>query len=168
MNSAFLINIVRFVLLFVAQILVFNNLDFNGYLNPYPYILFIVLYPVNGNRYALLMASFALGFLMDIFCTSGGIHTMAAITLAYLRPAFFRFAFGVSYEYQTIKINSDLTPERFSFMFVSVITHHFILFFLETFKPTYIFEIILKTVLSSLFTLLFCILIIYLFKPKKR
>lgn len=168
MNSAFLYNIARFILLLAAQILVFNNLDFNGYLNPYPYVLFVILYPVNGNRYALLLASFLLGATMDLFCTSGGVHTVAAITLAYLRPAFFRFAFGVSYEYQTIKINSDITPERFSFLFVSVITHHFILFFLETFKLNYIFEILVKTVLSTLFTLLFCILIIYLFKPKKR
>ena len=58
MNSAVLVNIARFVLLLAAQILIFNNLDFLGYINPYPYILFIILYPVNGNKTGLLVASF--------------------------------------------------------------------------------------------------------------
>ncbi len=168
MNSAVLLNIVRFVLLLAAQVIIFNNIKFYGYLNPYPYILFIILYPVNGNKTGLLLASFFLGIMIDMFCNSGGVHAAASVTLAYLRPAFFKFSFGVSYEYQTIKINDRLTPERFSFILISVVTHHFILFLLETFRFSFFWNILLRTLFSTIFTITLCIIIIYLFKPNRR
>ncbi|MBS7785866.1 rod shape-determining protein MreD [Flavobacterium sp. CYK-55] len=168
MNSAVLLNIARFILLLAAQILIFNNMDFLGYINPYPYILFIILYPVNGNKIGLLLSSFLLGLILDMFCNSGGVHAAASIILAYYRPYIFKFSFGLSYEYQTVKLNDTLTPERFSFLLIAVVLHHFVLFLLEVFRLNFIFEIILKTIVSTLFTLLMCILIIYLIKPSRR
>jgi rod shape-determining protein MreD len=168
MNSAILSNIARFILLLTAQVVIFNSMSLSGYLNPYPYVLFIILYPVNGNKSGLLLASFFLGIIIDMFSNSGGIHAAASVSLAYLRPVFFKFSFGVSYEYQTIKINDKLTPERFSFILISVVTHHFILFLLETFRVSFFWNILLRTVLSTIFTIVICIIIIYLFKPNRR
>ncbi|HMI07212.1 MAG TPA: hypothetical protein VK528_06680 [Flavobacterium sp.] len=168
MNSTLLVNIARFVLLLVAQILIFNNINFLGYINPYPYMLFIILYPVNGNKYGLLVASFFLGIIMDMFCNSGGVHAAACVALAYYRPYIFKFSFGLSYEYQTVKLNDVLTPERFSFILIAVVIHHFALFLLEVFHLTFIWEILLKTVLSTVFTILICIIIIYIIKPNRR
>jgi len=168
MNSALLVNIARFILLLAAQILIFNNINFLGYINPYPYILFIILYPVNGNKYGLLAASFFLGIIMDMFCNSGGVHAAASVLLAYYRPYIFKFSFGLSYEYQTVRLNDVLTPERFSFILIAVVIHHFALFLLEVFRIYFIGEILLKTVLSTLFTILLCIIIIYIIKPNKR
>ena len=45
----------------------------------------------------------------------------------------FKFSFGLSYEYQTVKLNDVLTPERFSFILIAVVIHHFTLFILEIF-----------------------------------
>lgn len=168
MNSAVLFNIARFILLLAAQIIIFDAIDFWGYLDPFPYVLFIILYPVNGNRYGLLLASFLLGILIDMFSNSGGVHAAASVVLAYLRPTFFKFSFGVSYEYQTIKINDRLTPERFSFILISVVTHHFVLFLLETFRFSFFFTILLRTIFSTIFTIAICILLIYIFKPNRR
>ncbi len=161
MNSTLLNTIARFILLLIAQIALFNNIDFLGYINPFPYILFIILYPINGNKAGLLLFSFFLGLIMDLFMDSGGVHTTACLILAFYRPYFFRFCFGLSYEYQTVKINDVLTPERFSFIFLSVVFH-------QIFTLEFFWSIILKTLVSTLFTLVICILIIYLIKPKKR
>lgn len=168
MSSAVIINSIRFILLILAQVAIFNKINLFGFINPLPYILFIILYPVNANKYAFLVASFFLGLLLDMFCNSGGVHTFACLMLAFTRPSFFKFSFGLSYEYQTIKINDRLSPERFSFILISILYHHFILFSLELFKFNLIGSILLRTVLSTIFTLLFSILIIYLFKPSKR
>jgi hypothetical protein len=105
---------------------------------------------------------------MDMFSNSGGVHAAACVTLAYLRPSFFKFSFGLSYEYQTVKINNRLTPERFSFILISVLTHHIILFLLEIFRFSFFWNILVRTVLSTIFTLALCILLIYLFKPSKK
>jgi hypothetical protein len=139
-----------------------------GYINPYPYILFILLYPVNSNRAGLLVASFLLGLTLDLFSNSGGVHAMACLVLAYFRPAFFRFSFGLSYEYQTIKINERLSPERFSFILIAILTHHIVLFLMEFFKFIFIVDILLKTIITSIFTFIITIIIIYLFKPTKK
>jgi hypothetical protein len=168
MNSAVFANIARFILLLAAQILIFNNIDLLGYINPYPYILFIILYPVNGNKTGLLVASFLLGITLDLFCNSGGVHAASCLLLAYYRPYIFKFSFGLSYEYQTVKLNDVLTPERFSFLLIAVVIHHFTLFLLEVFRINFLWEILLKTFLSTLFTLLICIIIIYIIKPNKR
>ena len=168
MNSTLLVNIFRFVLLLALQILVFNNMNFGGYLTAFPYILFIILYPVNGNKANLLIASFFLGIIMDLFSNSGGVHATACVLLAYLRPYFFKFSFGLSYEYQTIKLNDVLTPERFTFILLAVTTHHIALFLLESFQITFFFDVLLRTFLSTLFTILTCIILIYLIKPNKR
>ena len=169
MNSSLLIvNVVRFILLVLFQVILFDHISFLKYINPYPYILFILLYPVNGNRAGLVLSSFILGLSIDMFNDSGGVHATASLVLAYLRPEFFKFSFGLSYEYQTIKINDRLTPERFSFLLISIFTHHITLFFLEIFRFSFITDILLRTLFSSIFTLLLCILIIYLFKPAKK
>ncbi len=163
-----LFNLARFILLLAAQVVIFNNFNFMGYINPYSYILFIILFPVNGNKYALLTASFLLGITMDLFCNSGGVHTVACLLLAFVRPSLFKFSFGLSYEYQTVRLNDVLTPERFSFIFLSVVIHHLTLFVLEVFTFEYLWDIILRTIISTLFTIIICILLIYLIKPSKR
>jgi rod shape-determining protein MreD len=168
MNSAFFVNIFRFILLLAVQIIVFNDMNFLGFISPYPYVLFIILFPVNGNKSGLLAASFFLGLCMDMFSNSGGFHTAACVILAYYRPYLFKFAFGLSYEYQTIKLNDILTPERFTFILLAVVIHHITLFTLEAFKFTLILDVLLRTALSSIFTLIICIIIIYLTKPNRR
>ena len=168
MNSALFVNILRFILLLAVQIIIFNNMNFLGFISPYPYLLFIILYPVNGNKSGLLAASFFLGLCMDLFSNSAGFHTAACVVLAYYRPYLFKFAFGLSYEYQTIKLNDVLTPERFTFILFSVLIHHLILFSLEAFKFILILDILLRTLLSTVFTILICIIIIYLTKPNRR
>ncbi len=168
MNSALFMNIFRFLLLLTVQIIIFNNMSFLGYISPFPYILFIILYPVNGNKYGLLLASFFLGLILDIFSNSGGIHTTACVVLAYYRPYIFKFSFGVSYEYQTVKLNDVLTPERFSFLLLAVLIHHITLFVLETFQISFFFDTLLRILLSSTFTILICVILIYLTKPNRR
>lgn len=168
MNSALLVNIFRFILLLAIQIVIFNNMNFLGYISPFPYILFIILYPVNGNKSALVVTSFLLGIIMDLFSNSGGTHATACLVLAYFRPSIFKFAFGLSYEYQTIKINDVLTPQRFSFILLSVVIHHFTLFLLEAFQLSFILDTLITIILSTIFTIIICIIIIYLIKPNKR
>ncbi|MBB1192883.1 rod shape-determining protein MreD [Flavobacterium sp. SOK18b] len=168
MNSTLFVNTFRFILLLALQIIVFNNMNLLGYVSPFPYVLFIILYPVNGNKSALLASSFLLGIIMDLFSNSGGTHATACILLAYVRPTLFKFAFGLSYEYQTIKLNEVLTPQRFTFILLSVVIHHFTLFLLEAFQLSFILDTLLTVLLSTIFTIIICIIIIYLIKPNKR
>ena len=103
-----------------------------------------------------------------MFWNSGGVHAAACLLLAYFRPAIFKFSFGLSYEYQTVRLNDSLSPERFSFILIAVVLHHFVLFILEVFKISFLWEILVRTMLSAIFTIVTCIIIIYIIKPNKR
>ena len=168
MNNDFFKNIARFFLLVLLQVVVFNNMYLFGYINPYPYILFIVLFPVNSHRYGLLLWSFLLGLTVDMFSDSGGIHTASCLILAYYRHNLFRISFGLSYEYQTIKIPSSPLKEQIVFIGLSVLIHHFVLFFLEAFSFQLVGYTLLKVLFSGVFTLIFSVLIINLFKSSKK
>lgn len=167
MNTTFS-NIVRFVVFIFLQVIIFNNINLFGYVNPYPYVLFILLFPINSNKNILLISSFVIGITIDMFSNSGGVHAMASVVLAFLRPNLLRFAFGVSYEYQTVKIADKISSERITFILLSVFIHHFVLFAFEYFRITLFFTIISRTLISTLFTFIFCLLIIYFIKPSKR
>ena len=168
MNSTIVVNIARFIILLLLQVVVFNRIDLFGVADPYPYILFILLFPVNGNRALLVLSAFFIGLCNDMFLNTGGAHAAACVTLAYLRPYIFKISFGVSYEYQTISIAGKLSTERFSFILTSVVIHHIILYLLEIFRFSLIADVLVRTLLSTVLTLIFCIVIIHLTKPVKR
>ncbi|MBB1138403.1 rod shape-determining protein MreD [Myroides sp. WP-1] len=173
MNSA-ISNITRFVFLLIAQVLIFNNLDLLSFINPFPYILFIILYPTDGNKALFYVSSFLLGLTIDMFENSGGVHAAASLILAFSRPLVLKFSFGISYQYHNLNVLKKVTKDLFSSMEVfgylifTVVIHHVVLFALEFLRFNFIWEILLRTLLTTIATLLSCILIIYLIKPSKR
>ncbi len=168
MNSLNINSIIRFVVLILAQVLLFNNINFIGSINPYPYILFILLFPVNNNRTLFIFLSFMLGLFVDIFSDSGGVHAAACVTIAFIRPPILKFAFGTIYEHQNIKFNNTEFGNRVIYFLILIIIHHLILFSLEIFNISNILLVLKKTLFSSVFTLILCILISILFSNKQR
>ena len=168
MNSEMLLNIARFIGLILAQVLIFNHINFLGYINPYIYILFIILYPIRReNRGQFLLLAFLIGFIIDFFSDSGGTHAAAALCIAYIRPVILKFAFGNIYEYQIIKIENTAIGQRIVYLTIIILTHHLILFGLEVFSLSHILFILKNTLFSSIFTLFLCILIIALLRKAK-
>lgn len=168
MNSNFILNFIRFIVLLAIQIVVLEQIEFGGWINPYLYILFIILYPINSNKSGFITASFCLGLVMDMFSDSGGVHATACLLLAYFRPGFLKFAFGLSYEYQTIRIADKLSVDRFTFIMSAILFHHFVLFALELYRIDLFYQLITRTLLSTIFTFILCVISIYLIKPSKR
>jgi rod shape-determining protein MreD len=168
MNSVNINSIIRFVVLILAQVLVFNNINFLGNINPYPYILFILLFPINNNRTLFIFLSFMLGLFVDLFSDSGGIHAAACVTIAFIRPPVLKFAFGMIYEHQTIKFNNTEFSNRIVYFSILLVIHHLIMFLLEIFNISNIIFVLQKTLFSSIFTILICALISILFSNKQR
>lgn len=168
MNSTILINIFRFVVLLLLQVVLFNNIEIFNFVSPYPYILFILIYPLNTNRAGLITISFILGLILDAFNNSGGVHAAACVSLAYFRESFLKFSFGISYEYHMMRITEKISTELITYLSISIIFHHVILFILEIFNPLFALEILLRSVTSSILTLIFITIIIFLIKPAKK
>lgn len=168
MNSVTLNSILRFVSLVLLQGLVLNHVNFLGYINPYPYILFVALFPINNNRTLFIFLAFLLGLSVDFFTDSGGIHAAASVTIAYIRPPILKFSFGTIYDNQTIKFNQIDLGSRMVYFSILALFHHLILFSLEVFNFSDIILILKKTLFSSIFTIILCTLFSILFSPKRK
>lgn len=165
-NNAIFINVLRFIGLLLLQVLVLNNINFLGYINPYLYILFIIVFPFTGNKSLLIGLSFLLGLSIDFFSDSGGVHAAASVFIAYLRPFLLKFSFGVSYEYNAIKLSKVTFNERFIYVALMVILHHLILFSLEIFSVSRILLILKSTLFSGIFSILLILCSLVLFSRK--
>ncbi|MCB7481509.1 rod shape-determining protein MreD [Christiangramia sediminis] len=168
MSSKLFSNITRFVILVFLQVLVLNNINFAGYINPHLYVLFILLYPFTGNQSLFLFLSFFLGISIDIFEDSGGINAAACLVAAFVRPNLLRFSFGISYDHQNIRLANTAFGSKLSYIFMMVIIHHFVLFSLEMFSLNHILLILKKTFFSSIFTIILTLLSLTLFSKKYR
>jgi len=168
MNNITTTNITRFIVLVLIQVLVLNNINFLGYINPYIYILFIILYPIKNNRLLFIFLSFLLGLAVDLFLDSGGVHAAACVTIAYARPVILKFVFGSLYDHQTIKFSSTEFGQKVTYFTIIILIHHLILFSLEIFNTSKIILILKKSLFSSIFTILLCLLIIVLFSRKNK
>ncbi|MEP5255523.1 rod shape-determining protein MreD [Winogradskyella rapida] len=162
------LNIVRFVLLLLIQVVICNHINFLGYINPYIYIIFIFLFPIREERLLLLFVSFLLGLMVDLFSDSGGVHAAAAVFLAYARPVLLKNSFGMLYEHQSIKFNSTELGSLISYITLGTILHHFVLFSLEIFNISNIILILKKTLFSSIFTIILSVLLIILFSRNRK
>ena len=165
-SNEIFINSVRFIILVMFQILILNHINFLGFVNPYIYVLFILLYPINGNKSLLIFVSFLLGLSIDIFGDSVGIHAAASVFIAFIRPFILKFSFGVSYEYNMIKINKAPPVAKMVYVIAMVFLHHFVLFVLEIFSLSHIILIIKSTLLSGIFSVLLIICTLLLFSRK--
>ena len=165
-NKEIFINIVRFIVLLLVQVILLNHINFLGYVNPYLYILFIIVLPFTGNKSLLIILSFILGLCIDMFADSGGVHAAASVFIAYIRPLLLKFSFGVSYEYNMVKLNKVPLTERLTYISGMVVLHHIMLFSLEIFSFSHILLIVKSTLFSGIFSIILILCTLLLFSRK--
>jgi rod shape-determining protein MreD len=154
---------ILFIVLLLLQILLFNNIQFSGYINPYVYIMFIMLLPVEIPSWLLLLLSFLLGIMVDLFSGSPGMHASATLFAGFVRPAVLRMvAPRDGYE---LRAEPSMLSYGFRWFVIYasllVFIHHFALFYLEVFRFTDFFRTFLRVLLSSVFTVSFIVIIEY-------
>lgn len=164
--STYFINSIRFVLLVLIQVFILSHFKVFGYVSPYIYPLFIILLPFNIGSIQKLFLAFLVGICLDIFEDSGGIHAAATLTMAYLRPLLLHNAFGLSYDYQTLKFYDAPLKARLVYISLMVLIHHTILFALEIFSIEHTIYMLEKIIYSSIFSILLIIITLNLIRKK--
>ncbi|PZD79621.1 rod shape-determining protein MreD [Mesonia sp. K7] len=168
MSNDFIKHSLRFILLVAIQVLVLNNINFSGDINPYLYVLFILLLPFDLQGMQVILYSFLIGMTIDIFEDTGGINAAASVFIAYIRPLVLKFSFGVSYEFQTIKFYQTAISNRLTYILILIFIHHFVLFSLEYFNFTFFLDILKKTILSTIFTVFVILIVNSIFISRRK
>jgi rod shape-determining protein MreD len=157
-----------FIILILLQVLLFNNIQFSGYVNPNVYLLLILLLPVEIPSWLLLIVSFFTGLIVDFFSGTPGIHASATVLAGFVRPHILRLISPRDgYE-------PGATPSMIIYGFrwfliyaaIIVLIHHFALFYLEVFRFADFFRTFLRVLLSSLFSITFILLAEYYRKSR--
>jgi cell shape-determining protein MreD len=130
-------NIKRFLFLILLQVLVLNHVQWSGYVNPYVYILFIMMLPVETPRWLVILLGLITGLLIDYESETS------------LTPQKMGLKWFITYATLMILI------------------HHFTFFYIEVFRFSEFFITFFKALLNSAITLLIILLGMYLFGKKK-
>lgn len=168
MNNFIIQNTILFIALVILQVLILNNINVFGYLNPYIYIVFVFFYPLRKEKGSFLLLSFLLGLSIDFFSNSGGINAAATLFIAYFRLPILTYVLRKSdFDYQLFNVRSMSFGK--SIIFISLLTfiHNLIIYSLEYFSLNDFFEIIKKTALSTVFTVILIYIILILFTKKR-
>ncbi len=79
-------SILRFLLFVGVQGLILSNLPpLHRTITPYLYFLFLIWLPFTHNKMAVLIWGFVLGFAVDLFTKTPGLHASAALWVAFFR-----------------------------------------------------------------------------------
>lgn len=170
MYNTLIRNILRFVILLVVQLLVFDNLLFGNYIHPYIYVLFVLLLPFDTPKWRLLIDGFLIGIAVDIFNGTPGLNAAATVFMAFVRP----FIISITSRKSDIDGKNAPTVTEMGLQWFAlyalllILLHNLVLFWLEAFSIKLLGIVLIETLLSAPISLLLIIIIIYIFKPLKR
>ena len=77
---------IRYVVVMLLQVLLFDRLQLGGVCHPYIYVLCLLMFPITLPRSVDMLLGAAVGLIMDICCNSLGIHIAACVLLMFIRP----------------------------------------------------------------------------------
>lgn len=169
MNRELLSHIVRFIVLILLQVFLLNNVQVSGLLNPYIYIYALLVLPVDFSPNVGLFLGFILGLTIDLFSQTLGMHTIASVFFAYGRPYVLRYmAPRDGYEFsRSISIRQMGWLWYLTFTSIMIFLHHFVLFFIETFRMSGLVFTLGKAFGSSILTLVLIIIIQLVFSRRQ-
>lgn len=164
------LHIIRFIALVLLQVLVINHIRLGGYVQPYVYLVFIMLLPINIQKWQLLLLGFFLGLTIDLFTGTLGLHAGATTLMAFCRPAILRLVSGHQ------KLENVVEPDLgllggvwfLRYTLCMVLVHHFALFFLESFSFHLIGQVLLRILLSVPVSIFLIMILLYIFKSEKK
>ncbi len=163
MNNSF---VIKQTLLFFTYILVqalfASNLELFGLAFCFLYVNYLLIFPLESSRVLLLILGFLLGFVLDIFYDTLGMHSAACVLVAYVRPFVIRLMTSKN-DFSEISIKETGFGWFFNYAFTLILIHHLFLFFLLRFSFLLFFDTLVKAIASTLFTLFSVIIIQYLF-----
>lgn len=152
------------------QVLIIKDIDLGRFINPFIYILFLIILPFETPKWAILFIAFILGISIDMFYDTAGFHAAACVFVGYIRPGILKlFSPRDGYESGTQPTIQYLgIPWFLSYAGILIVAHHLVLFYLEVFRFSEFFSTFFRAIISSLFTMILIVAIQYLFNRKKE
>ena len=120
----------------ILQISIFNNMNLFEIINPSFYLLIFIKItcPVPAER-TLILLGFLAGIIIDLTSQSYGCHTIAAITVCYMRGLIENYCFGVNANIGKVMLSGVPVLNRITFFLLIILLHQLIYYSLIFFSP---------------------------------
>jgi len=170
MSRSGILQFFSFFIYVLVQTLILKNLVLFNTGFCFVYVAFILLLPIETSPLALMSLGFTLGFIIDIFYNSLGLHALTMVLIAYLR----NYWLGAitpqgGYDLGTVpNLKSNGLQWFLVYMMPLVFVHHLTLFLVESAGFTLFWYSMLKTITSLLFTLTVIVVLQYLVPQRSR
>lgn len=170
--SSLVKNIIRFFLFIMVQVYILNQIPpLHQLVTPSLYFLFILWLPFRMGRRTQLILAFALGFALDSFTKTYGLHSASCVLIAYIRPLLINMLItrdGAELNYNEPSVESMGFTPYFTYVTILTFVHHTLLFFLEAMQVGGYFYFIIKALFSTAVSLILILLTELLFSRKQR
>ena len=169
MNSINQLLFFRFIILSLAQFIIFNNfLIFGNTVNIY--LIFIIVFPLNFNKSLAYIITFIYGFVIDFFSNSFGIITFSLLISIMIKPYILKFAFG-NFDVNKVRktseyINGTSLYQQISYLILMFFIHQLIMNSVEIFSLQNFDVIFNKTLISSIISIIFSYFLLLIFFRK--
>lgn len=141
--------LLNFILLFVLQLFVVHKISLFNVAFGFFYIGFILFLPSTTRVGYMLILSFLIGLIVDLFYNTPGLHAGATVLIAFLRNIFLSYFLEGSQEQTTVSIKSLGFSQFFILIFPLIFVHHLFLFIVEN-EGFYLFgRLFIKIITSS-------------------
>jgi rod shape-determining protein MreD len=154
-----------FLFLVLIQVVLLNHIQWSGYINPYVYILFILLLPIETPKWLQLVLGFVLGLTIDMFSNTAGLHAAATVALAFARPGILNLLAPRDGYESELRISPQTLGLKWFVTYLVILTaiHHLVLFYLEIFRFNEFFITFFKSFLNIIISVLLMLMGQYLF-----
>ena len=150
MNRELVKDIVLSLVIILSQLMIFNHLYLFGTVNTFIYISLFILYKTTYDKTYLILFGFLVGLIIDLSLQTYGTHTLASITVCYLRERIERYSFGVNSVLPLAMIRGTRITNRLTYFYLIIFLHLLIYFSLTFFKFEFILTIFLYTLINSI------------------
>jgi len=148
------------LLYLLLQIFFMRNMVLFNYAFCFIYIAGILILPAEISRMYLLFIGFAVGFTVDIFSNTFGMHAAATVLIAYLRPFLIQYQMeSKGAERIDIGIRSQGIGSFLAYIIPLILLHHTVLFIMEINNFGMILHTLLRIAASALFTVIMIVLV---------
>jgi len=172
MNNQIIKQLLRFLLVFIIQVILLKRLDLTlgsfNYIHIFLYPILILFLPFKTPRAVLLILAFFLGLGLDLFYNSVGIHASATVFLAFIRKYILKLLEPVEgYNFdKNISVTAIGLPWLLSYVAILLFAHNFWFFSVEAFSFVYLKEILLRTFSTFIASYILIMLYLLIFNPK--
>lgn len=165
MNRINIIQIISFFIYLLYQVLILKNIVLFNTAFCFLYVAYLFFLPVESNPLFLMFAGFLMGFAIDIFYDSLGLHACSCVLVMYVRN------YWLSLITPQGGYDSSATPSIaingmqwfLVYTIPLVFLHHSVLFFVEAGGFGMFWFTLWKIITTTIFTTLVTVIVQYLF-----